>query len=110
MSLARTLREIGCTYRQLDYWIRVGLLDTLPPHQRSEPTPGSGHARSLTQAEINLLRQVEALRRAGVSLSAIRSSVVRYGSLRPLIEDLIDTLAHEFASHVVKQTRTLVSV
>lgn len=50
----------GITYRQLDYWTRVGYLHPL------DPTPGSGRLRAFPIAELSLARLVRDLLAAGL--------------------------------------------
>lgn len=50
--------EVGCTYRQLDYWIRLGLIKPL------QPARGSGTARRFTArdvAHVHVLHQLQTL-------------------------------------------------
>ena len=54
-----TERELGITYRQLDYWVRLGLLR--PLH-----TGGTGNAREWTRAELEVARLMGRLVAAGV--------------------------------------------
>jgi DNA-binding transcriptional MerR regulator len=50
----------GVTYRQLDYWIREQLLPF------SDPTPGTGHARTFTTDDRDIARWMGALVRHGI--------------------------------------------
>lgn len=54
----------GATYRQVDYWTRVGYLR--PP----EPTPGSGAQRAYPPAEVRVAALMVALVNAGVEVGA----------------------------------------
>lgn len=59
-------RRVGITYRQLDYWIRTGLIEI------DNPYPGSGDRRLYsadTVAELTLIRKLLSL---GFRLEAIR--------------------------------------
>jgi len=63
-------RAAGITYRQLDYWARTGLVE---PSVR--PAHGSGSQRLYSFRDILVLRVVNGLLRAGVSLPNIRTAV-----------------------------------
>lgn len=58
------MRLTGITYRQVDYWTRLGWLR--PP----EPTPGQGAQRYFPPAEIRVAAIMSALVRAGVEPGA----------------------------------------
>jgi DNA-binding transcriptional MerR regulator len=55
----------GMTYRQLDYWTRIGLL-----FPENGPTPGSGHGRQWSEAELWIARRMGELRLEGYELPA----------------------------------------
>ena len=61
-------RLAGITYRQLDHWARSGLL----PPSLSPAEPGIGHRRRYSYIDVVALCTVAELRRAGVSLQALR--------------------------------------
>jgi DNA-binding transcriptional MerR regulator len=63
-------RAAGITYRQLDYWARTGLVE---PSVR--PAHGSGSQRLYSFRDILVLRVVNGLLQAGVSLPNIRRAV-----------------------------------
>ena len=63
-------RAAGITYRQLDYWARTGLVE---PSIRS--ATGSGSQRLYSFRDILVLRVVNRLLEAGVSLPNIRTAV-----------------------------------
>jgi DNA-binding transcriptional MerR regulator len=75
-------RAAGITYRQLDYWARTGLVE---PSVRS--ATGSGSQRLYSFRDILVLRVVNRLLEAGVSLPNIRTAI---GHLR-------DRGAHDLA-------------
>jgi DNA-binding transcriptional MerR regulator len=54
----------GVTYRQLDYWTRIGYL--FP----ANPTPGSGHRRQWSEPELAIARRIGELRLEGYELPA----------------------------------------
>jgi DNA-binding transcriptional MerR regulator len=60
----------GCTYRQLDYWLRTGLLP-----EPATPADGSGSAREFSFVDVIRVRLVTRLRKEGVSLQAIRKAL-----------------------------------
>lgn len=74
-------RAIGITYRQLDYWDRIGLV---------EPTircaSGSGSQRLYSFRDILVLKVVKRLLDTGVSLQQIRVAVDQLGEYG--VEDL----------------------
>jgi DNA-binding transcriptional MerR regulator len=53
----------GCTYRELDYWARTGVLEP------SIPANGSGSRRLYSTDDVRALRLITTLRRAGMRLS-----------------------------------------
>lgn len=59
------LAALGITYRQLDYWTRVGYLRTV-----AEPTPGSGRRRTWPPEELAVARRMGRLIRAGFEVDA----------------------------------------
>lgn len=60
LGVHNTKRELGISYRQLDHWIRLGLLK--PLHLGG----GSGNAREWTRAELNVARTMGRLVAAGL--------------------------------------------
>lgn len=73
-ELLNTVTEIS--YRQLDYWVRTGLITTL-----DAPNPGTGWTRRLPETQIPRARAIAVLLNAGVSLPTIRG----------VIDDLVAT-------------------
>jgi len=59
MNSMTLIHEAGITYRQLDYWVRAGLLD-------GQRDLGSGNARDWTTAQASKARVMGSLVRAGV--------------------------------------------
>lgn len=59
--------EAGVTYRQADYWCRTGLLTPI-----DEPTPGTGHVRRFTEAQVDKANLLAHLLDAGFSLQFCR--------------------------------------
>jgi len=53
---------LGISYRQLDYWTRIGLLRPI------DPTPGSGVARTWPDAEVVVAHMIRRLLDAGLEL------------------------------------------
>lgn len=66
----------GATYRQIDYWVRQGLL--IP----GNPAPGTGGYRIWPPGEIAVGRQMVQLMAAGLSLRAAHHAA-RNGGLLP---------------------------
>jgi hypothetical protein len=63
--------EVGCSYRQLDYWIRTGKVEL-----SSESSPGSGRARVVSEVEAVGVRAVaDAYRRAREIIAEIDSGL-----------------------------------
>lgn len=56
------LTALGLTYRQLDYWTRVGHLNA------DDPTPGSGRRRHWPQSEIAVAARMARLIAAGFTV------------------------------------------
>lgn len=52
--------DLDLTYRQLDYWTRVGYLNA------TMPAPGSGHVRTWSDEELTVAQLVARLGRAGI--------------------------------------------
>lgn len=71
------MRLTGATYRQVDYWSRVGYLR--PP----EPTPGSGAQRVFSPTEVQVAYLMVALTNAGVEVgaAALAARTARVGRL-----------------------------
>lgn len=61
-STGEVAERIGCSYRQLDYWIRVGHLQ--PPGAQD----GSGSHREWSETEIRVAALIFELERAGFRL------------------------------------------
>lgn len=60
---------VGITYRQLDYWLRVGII--VPS---CKPTPGSGGRRRFTLVEVQRLKEVVAsVEHAHATIARFRS-------------------------------------
>lgn len=55
------MEALGITYRQLDYWVRQGYLQT------TEPPQGSGHRRTFPPSEIAVVKAMAAYTAAGIS-------------------------------------------
>lgn len=64
-----TCRRAGCSYRQLDYWVRIGLIEP------TQAPRGSGYARLFDEQAVARARAIVALLRAGVALHVITSRV-----------------------------------
>lgn len=64
-------REAGVSYRQIDYWCRVGLIE--PAHEAR----GSGSQRAFEAEQIATVRIVGTLVRLGVDHDRIRTVVER---------------------------------
>ena len=71
LGVANTERELGITYRQLDHWVRLGLLR--PLH-----LGGSGNPREWTRAELDVAKAMGRLVAAGLRPEAA-SRVARSG-------------------------------
>lgn len=69
-SSPQACRLAGVSYRQLDYWVRVGLIEPSLGHAR-----GSGTSRRWSVADILGLRVVSELMERGVGHQAIRQAV-----------------------------------
>lgn len=70
-SSAEVCRIVGISYRQLDYWIRVGTI------QVDGKLPGSGYQRQWTEDELRRLKEVVAVYKSATStLDAFRSGTL----------------------------------
>lgn len=67
--------QIGCTYRELDYWCRLGALDV--------PASGSGTSRRFGPIDARLAHVVARLRQVGAPLDVCRQ-VTAYLRLIPM--------------------------
>lgn len=65
-------RLTGCTYSQLDHWTRQGLVSA-----SVSANAGKGNWRRYSFSDIRLLREIIALRKAGVSFAALRAANLR---------------------------------
>lgn len=82
--------QTGATYRQLCYWTACGNL----PDTRPEQVTGSGYRRWFTEADLQIVRLLVRLSRAGVSLARL-SAAVRNGEVPKFlagIQDAIDDM------------------
>lgn len=61
-------RASGLTYRQCDYWIRVGVLQTMDGRDE----PGSGAQRSFAPEEVTVACVLAALRDLNVPLDTLK--------------------------------------
>lgn len=61
---------VGISYRQIDYWARIGLV--VPSLGRAD---GSGTHRRYSDADVRVLRVVKMLLGAGLALHAVRSVI-----------------------------------
>lgn len=73
----------GITYRQMDYWIRAGLV------QLAEPSNGMGHSRYVGPAEVQVVMVMAALVKAGVSPEAASRAARNGGELAPGVRVVI---------------------
>jgi DNA-binding transcriptional MerR regulator len=61
-------RLAGVTYRQLDYWLRIGAI------QIEDPTPGTGRPRLFTEDEVDrVINIVERVRAAHATMEDFRT-------------------------------------
>lgn len=60
----------GMTYRRLDYWVRVGLLEP------ANPVPGTGYPRLWTYRDYEVARHILCLTNAGLSLHVAADAAV----------------------------------
>ena len=75
MTTYEILEEVGATYRQLDYWCRIGLL-----HPKN-PTPGSGMPREWPAGELRVAKRMVELTQAGLTLVAAHHAARHGGQL-----------------------------
>lgn len=96
-STDEVCRLAHISYRQVDYWIRTGLLT---PSIRG--AAGSGSQRHFSQADLDRVRVVKALLDAGISLQRIRHhrTDLRRLALKLVkdLEQLIELVPAEAAS------------
>lgn len=93
LSSAETCKATGATYRQLDYWCRIGLVSEAQDQER-----GSGIPRRFTSAEVARVRLTVDLLGVGLGLGAIRSAL--RGDLAALaaqLRSVADRLEHAAA-------------
>lgn len=77
-STREVVERAGITYRQLDYWLR---LDVLECASAGGNEPGSGRARRLTEREACIAAVVGKLASLGCNVRTLRGVAAR---LRPL--------------------------
>lgn len=70
VSTSQAARLSGLSYRQIDYWLRTGIVTPSIAEAR-----GSGTQRRWSEEDILLLRRARQLLDAGISLQRIRSAV-----------------------------------
>jgi hypothetical protein len=56
ISATELVDAAGVTYRKVDYWTRIGYLETL-----GETTPGSGYGRRYADTEVDVARALKIL-------------------------------------------------
>lgn len=74
----------GATYRQVDYWTRIGLITA------EEPPPGSGHPRRWPASEVPTVAAMVRLIRAGLKLSAAARAARNGGVIAPGVRVAMD--------------------
>lgn len=79
----QTLVDLGVSYRQIDYWTRLGYLHAV------RPDVGSGQLRLWPVTEVPVVRRMGQLTRAGVS-PADAERVARGGQLAPGVHVTFD--------------------
>ncbi len=67
------VHALGITYRQLDYWTRVGYIAA------ENPDCGPGHARRWSDAELTIALRMGRLSKIGVTL-ALAARIAREGT------------------------------
>lgn len=72
VSSVDLVREAGITYRQLDYWTRVGLLTPT-----GDITPGTGYSRRYEPDQIPLAIATRQLIAAGLNLRAAHEAALQ---------------------------------
>lgn len=90
IPLPQALAHLPMSYRQIDYWTRVGYVRAV------EPTPGSGTAREWSPTELAIANRIYLLVNAGLSLvvaARVARTAVEEGSLIvPLRGDVVIVL------------------
>lgn len=69
---AEVMDATGLTYRQVDYWTRMGWLRTV-----TAPTPGSGYWRAYPRAEVRVAHLMVAMANAGVAVQVAAEAARR---------------------------------
>jgi hypothetical protein len=72
----------GCSYRQLDYWTRLGLVEPL-----GRAHPGSGHPRVFSRREVRVAAVVAALMAVGATERTL-------ANVAPLVRAMSDAEWH----------------
>lgn len=86
-TAAEFTRAAGVSYRRLDYWTNIGLLQGC-----HEPAPGSGRPRTWSEEDVILARLIKRLAEGGVSMTSITRAIQR-GHLERFMEELSDLLS-----------------
>jgi hypothetical protein len=62
VSVTELMSLVGCTYRQIDHWVRMGYV-----HAIGDAEPGSGNPRRFTPKDVFMARIVKTLQGFGFS-------------------------------------------
>jgi DNA-binding transcriptional MerR regulator len=90
VSTEALARDLGVSYRRIDYWVRRGYLAP-----EGDPTPGTGSVRAFGPEAVRRARSLVRLIRAGLApaaaaraLDAQRALAIGGGYLAPLADGL----------------------
>lgn len=81
MTSVQVCRDIGITYRMLDYWCRTGIAG-------DDPAQGSGSSRRFDAEAIERLRFAAAMTHAGIGLPRVRAALEDPRDMAALVADL----------------------
>lgn len=70
VTSSELMAETGASYRQIDYWVRSGLLTPI-----DSAHPGNGNDRRYSLDQLTRCQAVVALLRAGIDFPAVRDHI-----------------------------------
>lgn len=93
------MAAIGCSYRQWDYWTRLGLIKT----EDGDTTPGSGKRRYWPKEEIDVAARMVRLIKAGLDVRVAAQVARQPDEPYELAEGVVITIMSEPADSILSQ-------
>jgi DNA-binding transcriptional MerR regulator len=82
LSSLEVCRRTGCTYRELTYWLEIGLVSS------TVAATGSGSRRGFNEREVRWVQAVVDMRKVGLGPDAIRDALDR-GRVAALLDEIV---------------------